>query len=41
MDLLKIVSIILSECKCSIVDNNGNYLRYGSSINISVVENHM
>lgn len=38
MDLLKIVSIILSECKCSIVDTKGNYLRYGSSINISVVE---
>ena len=32
MDLLKIVSIILSECKCSIVDTKGNYLRYGSSI---------
>lgn len=38
MEVLKLVSIILNECKCSIIDNNGNFIRYGSSINISVVE---
>lgn len=38
VELSKIVSIILSECKCSLVDENGNYIRYGSSIDINVVE---
>ena len=37
-ELSKIVSIILSECKCSLVDENGNYIRYGSSIDINIVE---
>src|SRR5574344_2673720 len=38
IELSKIVSITLSECKCSLIDANGNYIRYGSSIDIDIVE---
>lgn len=38
IELSKIVSIIASECKCSLIDDNGNYIRYGSSIDIETVE---
>lgn len=39
MDVQKIIDIIVSECKCSIIDKSGNYARFGSSIDIRVVKN--
>lgn len=37
-ELSIIVSLIASECKCSLVDDEGNFIRYGSSIDIKLVE---
>lgn len=39
VDLQKIINIILSECKCSITDSQGDYVRFGSSIDIRIVLN--
>ena len=38
MDIQKIIDIILSECRCSIIDKNGNYARFGSSTDIRVIK---
>lgn len=38
MEMQKIVDIILSECRCSIIDKNGNYSRYGSSTDIRIIK---
>lgn len=38
MELKKIIDIILSECRCSIVDKNGNYMRFGSSTDIRIIK---
>lgn len=38
MDVHKIIDIILSECRCSIIDENGNYARFGSSTDIRVIK---
>lgn len=34
----KIMDIILSECRCSIVDKDGNYARFGSSTDIRIIK---
>ena len=38
IDIQKIIDIILSECRCSIIDKNGNYARFGSSTDIRVIK---
>lgn len=38
IDIQKIIDIILSECRCSIIDQNGNYARFGSSTDIRVIK---
>lgn len=38
VDVQKIVDIILSECRCSITDENGNYTRFGSSTDIRIIK---
>ena len=38
MELQKIVDIILSECRCSIIDKDGNYTRFGSSTDIRIIK---
>lgn len=38
MDVHKIIDLILSECRCSIIDKDGNYSRYGSSTDIRIIE---
>lgn len=35
----KIIELILGESKCSMIDNNGNYTRFGSSIDIRIIKN--
>ncbi len=37
IDVQKLIDLILSECRCSITDNNGNYIRFGSSTDIRVI----
>ena len=37
MEIQKIIDIILGECRCSIMDKDGNYARYGSSTDIRVI----
>ena len=37
MEIQKIIDIILSECRCSIIDKEGNYARFGSSTDIRVI----
>ncbi|MBE5805344.1 MAG: hypothetical protein E7313_01280 [Clostridiales bacterium] len=36
-ELLQIIEIILSECRCSIIDDKGNYSRFGSSTDIRII----
>ena len=38
MDMQKIIDIILGECRCSIIDEKGNYVRYGSSTDIRIIK---
>lgn len=38
MELQKIIDIVLSECRCSIIDKDGNYSRYGSSTDIRIIK---
>lgn len=38
LEIQKIVDIVLSECRCSIIDKNGNYARYGSSTDIRIIK---
>lgn len=38
IELQKIIEIILSECRCSIIDNDGNYFRFGSSTDIRIIK---
>ncbi len=38
MEIQKLIEIILSECRCSIIDSNGNYTRMGSSTDIRVIK---
>lgn len=38
MELQKLIDIILSECRCSIIDQNGNYTRMGSSTDIRIIK---
>ncbi|MBR1653865.1 MAG: Fic family protein [Clostridia bacterium] len=38
MDIQKIVDIALSECRCSMIDKNGNYARFGSSTDIRIIK---
>lgn len=38
MEVQKITDIILSECRCSIIDKNGNYSRFGSSTDIRIIK---
>lgn len=37
IELKKVIDIILSECRCSIIDKNGNYMRMGSSTDIRII----
>lgn len=37
-EMLRIIEIILSECRCSIIDKNGNYARFGSSTDIRIIK---
>ena len=37
IELQKIIDIILGECRCSIIDKNGNYTRMGSSTDIRII----
>lgn len=39
IDVQKVVDIILSECRCSITDMQGNYTRFGSSTDIRIIRN--
>lgn len=39
MDIQKIIDIILSETRCSITDEQGNYSRFGSSTDIRIIKN--
>ena len=36
-DVQKLIDIILGECRCSIMDKDGNYARFGSSTDIRVI----
>ncbi len=36
-EIQKIIDIILSECRCSITDKDGNYTRFGSSTDIHII----
>ena len=38
LEIQKIVDIVLSECRCSIIDKNGSYARYGSSTDIRIIK---
>ncbi len=38
LELQKLIDIILSECRCSIIDKNGNYTRMGSSTDIRIIK---
>lgn len=38
MELQKIVDLILSECRFSVLDNKGNYARFGSSTDMKVIK---
>lgn len=38
MELQKIVDIILSECRCSVIDKDGDYTRFGSSTDIRIIK---
>lgn len=38
MELQKIIDIVLSECRCSIIDEKGNYSRFGSSTDIRIIK---
>ena len=38
IEIQKIIEIILSECRCSIIDKNGNYSRFGSSTDIRIIK---
>lgn len=38
MDVLKLIDLVLSECRCSIVDEKGNYSRFGSSTDIRIIK---
>lgn len=38
MELKKIIDIVLSECRCSVVDKYGNYMRFGSSTDVRVIK---
>ena len=38
IELEKLIEIILSECRCSIIDKNGNYTRMGSSTDIRIIK---
>ena len=38
MELQKIIDIALSECRCSIIDEKGNYSRFGSSTDIRIIK---
>lgn len=36
-EIKKIIDIVLGECKCSVIDEKGNYARYGSSTDIRII----
>ncbi len=38
MENQKILDLILAECRCSIIDKDGNYSRFGSSTDIRVIK---
>lgn len=38
INIQKIIDIILSECRCSIIDEKGNYSRFGSSTDIRIIK---
>lgn len=38
IELQKIIDIILSECRCGIIDKDGNYFRFGSSTDIRIIK---
>ena len=38
IEIQKIIDIILSECRCSILDSDGNYSRFGSSTDIRIIK---
>ncbi len=38
IEIQKIIDIILGECRCSIIDKDGNYARFGSSTDIRVIK---
>ena len=36
-EIKKIIDIVLGECRCSVIDEKGNYARYGSSTDIRII----